>query len=384
MGEDQDRSDMNAIRRMVVKVGTAIIAEQSGRISRERAAKVASGIVDARNRDIDVVLVSSGAIAAGMERLGLETRPKDMESLQAAASVGQGILVGMYTDLFGERGVTVGQVLLTQHDMTHRKQYLNARHTIERLFDMGVVPVINENDTVATEEISFGENDMLAALVASLVGADLLVLLTDTAGLHTADPRRSEGARLIQRVDMITEDIESLGGETGSELALGGMSSKVQAAKVAVSTGVSTIIADGREPSIIKDILDGEEPGTFFLAAEKVRSKKRWIGYARGSRGRLLIDEGAAMALVAKRKSLLPAGVVAVEGDFDVGDSVDIVGPGGSVLGRGISSYSFKEADSIKGLRSDQIKKILGEKGEEIVHRDELVMFLKPKIEGKA
>jgi glutamate 5-kinase len=375
---------MKSIRRMVVKVGTTTIAERSGRISPERVAKLAEGMSDARNRGIDVALVSSGAIAAGMEKLGMETRPKEMDSLQAAASVGQGILVGMYMDLLGENGVTAGQVLLTQHDMTHRQQYLNARHTMERLFDMGVVPIVNENDTVATEEISFGENDLLAALVASLINADLLVLLTDTAGLYTADPKRSEGARLIERVDRITEDIESLGGETGSELALGGMSSKVQAAKVAVSTGVNTIIADGREPSIIKDILDGKEPGTYFPAERKVGSKKRWIGYARKSKGRLLIDEGAARALVARRKSLLPAGVTAVEGKFEVGDCVDIVDPQGRVLGRGISSYSFKEADYIKGLRSDQIKKVLGEKGEEIVHRDELVIFEGIDTEGKA
>jgi glutamate 5-kinase len=375
---------MKSIRRMVVKVGTTTIAEHSGRISPERVAKLAEGISDARNRGIDVALVSSGAIAAGMEKLGLDTRPKEMDSLQAAASVGQGILVGMYMDLLGENGVTAGQVLLTQHDMTHRKQYLNARRTMERLFAMGVVPIVNENDTVATEEISFGENDLLAALVASLINADLLVLLTDTAGLHTADPKRSQGARLIERVDRITEDIESLGGERGSELALGGMSSKVQAAKVAVSTGVNAIIADGRKPSIIKDILNGNEPGTFFAAERKVGSKKRWIGYARKSKGRLLIDEGAARALVDRRKSLLPAGVMAVEGEFDVGDCVDIVDQEGQVLGRGISSYSFKEADSIKGLRSDQIKKVLGEKGEEIVHRDELVIFKGIDTEGKA
>lgn len=375
---------MKPIRRIVIKVGTAIITEASGRINHKSAANLAAGIVEARRRGIDVALVSSGAIAAGMEKLGLEARPKEMETLQAVASVGQGLLVGMYADLFSRSGVSAGQVLLTQHDFTHRQQYLNARRTMERLFEMGVVPVINENDTVATEEISFGDNDILASLVASLIGADLLVLVTDTAGLHTADPRTDRGARLIERVERITEEIEGMAGEPGSDLALGGMSSKVQAAKVAVSSGVNVVIADGREPSTIEAVLDGKAPGTFFPAAEKVRSRKRWIGYARKSRGRLLIDGGAANALVARRKSLLPAGVLSVEGDFEVGDCVDIVGPDGRVIGRGISSYSFTEAEKIKGLRSDQIKKVLGEKGEEIVNRDELLVYDESEKERKA
>lgn len=366
---------MKSVRKVVIKAGTATITEGSGRISRERVANLTEGVMEARRRGIEVALVSSGAIAAGMERLGLETRPGDMESLQAAAAVGQGLLVSMYADLLQEKGVTAGQVLLTQHDMTHRQQYLNARHTLERLFDMGVVPIINENDTVATDEITFGDNDMLAALVASLVNADLLLLLTDTEGLYTADPRCADDARLIQRVEKITGEIEELGGESGGPLGLGGMTSKVQAAKVAVSTGAMTVIADGRRPGIVSEVLDGMMPGTFFPASARVGSKKRWIGYARRSRGLLRIDGGAARALVARRKSLLPAGVLEVEGDFEVGDCVDIVAPDGTVIGRGISSYSRQEADLIKGLRSDQVSKLLGEKGEEIINRDELVVF---------
>lgn len=375
---------MKSVRRMVIKVGSTTITEESGRIDRDRVANLAEGIVEARRRRIDVALVSSGAIAAGMERLGIESRPKDIKTLQAVAAVGQGLLVRMYTDLFAERGVATGQVLLTRYDMAHRQQYINARQTLERLFEMGVVPVINENDTTATDEISFGDNDMLAALAASLVDADLLVLLTDTGGLYTADPNRAQGARLIGRVERITEEIEEFGGEPGSHLGLGGMSSKVQAAKVAVSTGVKAVIADGREPGIITEILGGAMPGTFFPAAGKVKSKKRWIGYAGTSKGRLEVDEGAASALVARRKSLLPAGVVSVEGDFEVGDCVDIVGPEGKVMGRGITCYSRSEAELIKGMRSDRIKKVLGEKGEEIVHRDELMIFEEAEKEGKA
>lgn len=368
------RAKMDKIRRIVIKVGTATITEKSGRLSRERVKKITGQITEARSREVDVALVSSGAIAAGLEKLGIPERPSDIETLQAVAAVGQGILVRKYTDLFAASGITTGQVLLTQHDITHRQQYLNARRTLDRLFAMGVVPVINENDTVATEEITFGENDMLAALVASLVGADLLVLLTDTGGLYTGDPRKHCNATLIKRVELVTEEIEELGGDAG-ELGLGGMSSKVQAAKAAAATGVSTIIADGRERDTVIDILDGKEPGTFFVASGRVPSKKHWIGYARISKGRLIIDEGAVQALLVRRKSLLPAGVLGVEGDFGVGDCVDIVGPGGKVIARGLSSYDSGEARQVIGLRSDQITRVLGEKGEEIVNRDELVVF---------
>ena len=366
---------MENVRRMVVKVGTGIIAEKSGRISRKRLTGLVDQIVSARNRDIDVALVSSGAIAAGMEKMGLERKPSDMESLQAVAAVGQGILVHMYTDIFGARGVPVGQVLLTQYDMTHRQQYLNARQALERLFEMGVVPVINENDTVATEEIKFGENDLLAALVASLTGADLLVLLTDTAGLHTADPRKQQGATLLRWVDRITDDIQELGGEAGSHLGSGGMSSKIQAAKIAVSAGIRAIIADGRSTGIVSDILDGKEVGTHFPPSAKVSSKKHWIGYAKTSRGRLVIDDGAANAIMEAGKSLLPVGVIEAEGEFEVGDALDIVDREGRVIGRGLTNYGATEAKRILGLRSEKISEIIGERAEEMIHRDLMVVY---------
>jgi glutamate 5-kinase len=373
---------MENIRRLVVKVGTGIIAEESGRISRDRVTRLVEQIVYARNRGVDVALVSSGAIAAGLEKMGIEGRPSDIESLQAVAAVGQGLLVHMYADIFGAGGVPVGQVLLTQYDMTHRQQYLNARQTLDRLFQMRVVPIINENDTVATEEIKFGENDLLAALVASLAGADLLVLLTDTAGLHTADPHKDEGATLLRRVERITGEIEELGGEAGSRLGSGGMSSKVQAAKIAVSSGVHAIIADGRSPRVVPDILDGKEVGTYFPAAARVSSKKHWIGYAKKPSGRLVIDEGAAKALLEAGRSLLPAGVVEVEGDFQVGDALDIVDREGKVIGRGLSNYNSAEARRITGLRSDEIAEILGERAEEMIHRDLMVVYEDSPLPG--
>lgn len=374
---------MRPIKRIVVKVGTATVTDESGRVSEERIASLAGEMAAAAGRGVQIALVSSGAISAGIERLGLGERPRDMETLQAAAAVGQGLLIRMYTDAFTREKVTAGQVLLTREDLSHRRQYLNARHTLDRLFEMGVVPVINENDTTATEEISFGDNDMLAALVASLAGADMLLLLTDTEGLYTEDPRLSEEACLIERVERITDEIECMGGEAGSALSLGGMSSKVQAAKVAVSTGVAALIADGRRPGVITAVLEGRRPGTYFPPSRKVRSRKRWIGYARRSSGRLVIDGGAANALVSRRKSLLPAGLLEVEGEFEVGDCVDIVGPDGELIGRGITSYGHEEARKIIGLRSDQIRRVLGEKGEEIVNRDELVVFAQADEKGR-
>lgn len=366
---------MAKIKRIVVKAGSAIITEESGRIDRHRAGELAAQIADIKSRGIDVVLVSSGAIAAGMEKLGIDERPENIETLQAVASVGQGLLVHMYAELFGGLGITVGQVLLTQQDLSHRQNYLNSRNTLTRLLRIGVVPVVNENDTVSTEEITFGDNDMLAGLVSSLVRADLMVLLTDIGGLYTADPRSCEEARLLDRVDTITDEIEELGGEPGTRMSVGGMSSKIQAVKAATSTGVNSVIANGCEPEVLNRILNGEKAGTYFPASGYVGQRKHWIGYARKSAGRLIIDAGAVNALVEAGGSLLPAGVMGVEGDFAVGDCVDIVGKDGELIGRGESSYNAGEVARIKGLRSEQIAEVLGETGEEVVHRDVMVVF---------
>ena len=251
-------SELKRLSRVVIKVGTAVLAGESGRLDREMISWLAEGVERLRTDVTDVAIVSSGAIAAGMEKLGMSSRPCNLEELQAVASVGQGLLMHIYSEIMGSRGLSVGQVLITQSNLTHRQQYLNARHTLERLFEMGVVPVVNENDTVATEEITFGDNDTLAALLASLIRADLLVLLTDTEGLYTEDPRGRDKGKLISRVERITPDIERMAGEAGSRLASGGMSSKVQAAKIAVLGGVHVVIADGRSPEAFKNIIAGE------------------------------------------------------------------------------------------------------------------------------
>lgn len=371
------------MKRIIIKVGTSVITEDNGKICSERTEGLARGILSARSRGIEVALVSSGAIAAGMERLGLQERPTDIDMLQAVAAVGQGMLVHMYSNLFSAGGQVAAQVLLTRHDLSHRTQYLNARNTLEKLFGMGIIPVINENDTVATEEITFGENDLLAALVAGLVSADTLILLTDIEGLYSADPRVSQDAVLIERVERITPEIEAMAGERGSNLSSGGMASKLQAARIAVSTGAETFIACGREPGIIEQIIDGKGKGTVFPATRNLPARKRWLGYALRSYGQLAVDRGAAKALLTRTKSLLPAGVVSVQGDFRRGDCVEILDHRGRLIGRGISCYSAGEAERIKGLRSDQVEEVLGEKGEEIINRDEMLIYDRHRDEDK-
>lgn len=366
---------MSEIRTVVIKVGTTTITEKSGRINRRRALSLVSQMAQGRQQGVDLALVSSGAISAGVERLGLRARPTDVQELQAVAAVGQGLLVQMYTELFWRSRIPVGQVLLTQSDLTHRKQYLNARHTLAHLFAEGVVPIINENDTVATEEITFGDNDLLGALVAAAVKADLLVMLTDTAGLHTADPGTTGDAELLRRVEAVTPEIELLAGETRGVHGSGGMFSKVQAAKVAVSSGVPVIIADGNRRAVISEILSDKRPGTYFPAGGRVASKKHWIGFAKMSAGALVVDAGAATALRERGKSLLAAGVVDVRGEFRVGDAVDILDESGNLIGRGLTNYASGEAAGIKGMRSQQAREVLGEKAEPVVHRDDLLVF---------
>jgi glutamate 5-kinase len=363
------------IERMVIKIGTLVITGESGRVDRARMSNLVGQVARVHDRGISVGMVSSGAIASGMERIGIEERPSDLETLQAVAAVGQGALMQMYAEQFATRGITAGQMLLSRHDLTHRQHYLNARHTIERLFSMGVVPIINENDTVATEEITFGDNDTLAALVASMAGVDLLVLLTDTAGLHTADPFISDGASLLEEVEHITGEIESLAGEPSSVLGSGGMISKVRAARVAVMSGVDTVIADGRAPDTIEILASGGRKGTFFPAKERVSSKKQWIGFARKVCGRIVVDRGAVVAITSGNKSLLPAGVLAVEGDFMVGDCVEIADSEGRVIGRGLANYGTAEAERIKGLRTDRIGEVLGGPAEVMVHKDDMVVL---------
>jgi len=365
---------------IVIKLGSSIVADESGHVRDEVLARVADVVAERRREDDELVVVTSGAIARGMRVLDLAVRPRAIDELQAASAAGQGKLYRIYDELLRERDVASAQVLLTFFDMSARTHYLNARRTLRKLLDWGVVPVINENDTTTTDEISFGDNDFLAAQVAILVSADLLVLLTDTTGLHTADPHTDPGARLIEEV----HDFEGLAeleiGHATSPLGSGGMRSKVVAADMATAAGIATVVCNGLEPGPLRTTLQGGRAGTRFEPREsRYSSFKLWLRYAKPSHGQLLIDRGAVRALREQGTSLLPVGIVDVSGEFGAGDAVDIVetdgGTGrGGQIGKGICNYSAAELRRVKGLKSAQVREILPRATAEAVHRDYLVL----------
>src|SRR5262245_42242835 len=360
--------------RYVVKLGSSVVAEDSGALRADVLARVCDVVAERHGAGDDVVVVTSGAIARGIEVMGLAVRPTAVEDLQAASAIGQGKLYRVYDELLRERGLTSAQVLLTFFDMSARLNYLNARQTLRRLLDWRVLPVINENDTTTTDEISFGDNDFLAAQVAILIGADRLVLLTDTGGLYSSDPRRDPGARLVVEVS----GVEELGGyEIGlsrSPLGSGGMRSKVVAAEMATAAGIPVTITSGVERRAVADALAGAPSGTLFRPQEgRVSSFKLWLKYAKPTHGRLVIDEGAELALRERGTSLLPVGVVEVEGEFEAGDAVEVRCDGRAV-GKGIVNYSAAELRRIKGLKTDAVREVLPRATEEAVHRDYFVL----------
>jgi glutamate 5-kinase len=358
----------------VIKLGSSIVAGDGGEVREDVLRAVCGEVADLHERGEDVVIVTSGAIARGMRVLDLPLRPRAMGELQAASAVGQGKLYRVYDELLRERGVTSAQVLLTFFDVSARTHYLNARQTLRKLLDWRVVPVINENDTTTTDEISFGDNDFLAAQVAVLIGADRLVLLTDTAGLHTADPRRDPAARLVDEVT----DFEALGeldvGHAGTPLGSGGMRSKVVAAEMATAAGIETVIASGLEPGALSAAAAGEPRGTRFPAGDsRYSSFKLWLKYAKPARGKLEVDAGAARALREGGTSLLPVGIVGVTGSFDAGDAVEVV-DGDGLIGKGICNYSAAELERVKGLKSSEVREVVPRATEEAVHRDYFVL----------
>ncbi len=360
--------------RYVVKLGSSIVAEDSGALRAEVVARVCDEVVARHAAGDDVVIVTSGAIARGIQIMGLSPRPSAIEDLQAASAVGQGKLYRVYDELLRERGVTSAQVLLTFFDMSARTHYLNARQTLGRLLDWRVVPVINENDTTTTDDISFGDNDFLAAQVAILIGADLLVLLTDIDGLYTADPRTEPAAELVGEVT----DFEGLNrfdiGHTTSPLGSGGMRSKVVAAEMATAAGIPAVICNGLEEEAVRAVLDGGAAGTRFPAqAARYSSFKLWLRYAKPSHGTVVVDAGAARALREGGTSLLPVGIVEVVGGFDAGDAVHI-SAGAEVIGKGICNYSAGELRRVIGMKSAQVREVLPRATEEAVHRDYLVL----------
>lgn len=358
-------------RRIVVKVGTNLLTAGGDSLHAPTIRRIIGQVAALHRMEIQVVLVSSGAIAAGRETLGLMTRRpngglrrKDIPFKQVMAALGQSRLMQRYNDGFAEHGMQVAQALITKGDLDNREGYLNVRNTLEGLIALGVVPIVNENDVVDVHEIGeivFGDNDTLSAAVANVVDAGLLIILTDTDGLYETDPRRDPDAKLIHRVEEIDEQIEALAGAPGSARGRGGMATKIDAAKAATAIGIPVLVAGGHVPRILERVVAGEEIGTLFARRDdRVHSKERWLLSGLGSRGQITVDEGAVTALRASRCSLLPAGVSAVSGDFGRGDVVDICDPGGDRIGSGLTQYSAGEIERIKGAKTGDIVKLLG------------------------
>ena len=368
---------MKDAKRIVVKVGSALVTNRGEGLDIAAIAQWARQIARLRALGREIVLVSSGAIAEGMQRLGWKTRPHRMHQLQAAAAIGQMGMVQVYETCFREHGLRAAQVLLTHADLADRQRYLNARSTLLTLLELGVIPVINENDTVVTDEIKFGDNDTLGALVTNLIEADCLVILTDQAGLYTADPRKVPTAALVRQADAGDPALEEMAGGAGSAIAKGGMLTKVLAAKRAARSGANTVIASGREADILLRLAQGEHVGTLLVSATTpLAARKQWLADHVQVAGRLTIDNGAARALRSGGKSLLPIGVGNVEGEFERGAVVACVDLEGAEIARGLVNYSAAEARRIAGRPSGEIESTLGYVEElELIHRDNMVLL---------
>lgn len=370
------REPLRAARRVVVKIGTNALTSATGRFNRPHFDALGEDLLwAARGREL--VVVSSGAIALGVERLGLPARPKDIPGKQACAAVGQSRLMQAYEEAFGRSGRAVAQVLLTHEDVQDRRRYLNVKHALERLLAAGVVPVINENDTVSVDELKFGDNDTLAGLVAGVVEAEALVLLSDVEGLYTGDPRRDADAELMLSVERVTPEVLALAGGTSSEVGTGGMATKVRAAARATESGIRCVITSGAVPGRLRAVLEGEPVGTLFEPTGSRRSARAaWIAHALRPRGRLTVDAGAREAIVTGKRSLLPSGVRGVEGDFGRGDPVDLLDAAGEVFARGLAAYDANELRRIAGRHTADIEAVLGYRYlDEAVHRDDLAVL---------
>lgn len=363
-------------KRIVLKIGTSVLLDERNRISSAVAEGFARQVKAIRDLSVDVIIVSSGAIASGMEAMGLKKKPTEMAKKQALASIGQILLMKMYMEAFAKVSLNVSQVLLTHEDTKSRSRCLNLMNTIDSLLAMGVVPIINENDTLSFKEIMFGDNDNLSALIAQITGADLLFLLSDVDGLYDKDPKRHPHARMLSTVKRIDEEIEGLAGGTRSEKSVGGMASKIEAAKKAGHFGISTRVVKGDDPDVVLRVLKGEEIGTLFIPKRRLPRKKCWIAFAYKPKGRIRIDEGAVKALLSKGKSLLPSGIYDVQGDFTRGECVEISTKEDLMIARGIVNYSSADISKIMGSKSIEIENKLGYKyTEEVIHRDNMVLL---------
>jgi len=365
------------IRRIVIKIGSRVLASSTRGLNTQRIRRITKEIASLRQEGYEVVVVSSGAIVAGMKELGLSNKPKGIPLKQAAAAIGQSKLIQMYERNFSKFGIKAAQILLTRDDITDRRRFLNARNTLLTLLSYGVVPVINENDTVAIDEIKFGDNDLLSGLVTNVIDADLLIILSDIEGLFTADPSVHSNAKLIPVVEEITKDIETIAGDSKSIEGTGGMASKVETAKRASGYGIPAIIMNGKRPGLLVKALKGFDVGTIFLPNKsRLTSRKHWIASALPTSGHLILDKGAKDALMLRGRSLLPSGISDIKGHFEAGDAVTCEDEHGKVFAKGLTNYNSREIVKIRGKKTGEIEAILGYKDyDEVIHRDNLVVF---------
>lgn len=369
------KSTLQNVRKVLIKIGSAVLTGKDG-LDLQIIEQLVDEIAEFKSRGIQAVIVTSGAIASGKHRMGIAGPLKSMPQKQAAAAIGQSRLMRVYSNAFGKHGVYVAQILLTMADLTDRKRFLNVRNTMTTLMEWGVVPIINENDSVAVDEIKFGDNDHLAAMIANLTEIHLVINLTSTDGLYDRSPASGRKARLIPLVEEITDAIEAAATADTSSVGMGGMKSKVIAARKVTAIGIPYIIAPGKEKGILHAVMAGKEKGTLFLPmSDHLNSRKYWIAFTLRSRGKLVIDEGAKAALVEQGKSLLPSGILDVEGDFGIGDPVLCVDASGATLAKGLVNYSAAEIHKIMGLKSTKIEQVLGYKDyDEVIHRDNMAV----------
>ncbi|MFQ5801785.1 MAG: glutamate 5-kinase [Candidatus Methylomirabilales bacterium] len=365
------------VRRLVIKVGTGVLSRGTPGLHAEAIHGLVKQVATLMAQGMQTVLVSSGAVMAGMERLEREERLRNIPLKQAAAAIGQSALMATYEEAFAPFGIKVAQILLTREDVQDRVRYLNARNTLFTLLGLEVLPIVNENDTVAVEEIKFGDNDILSALVASGINADLLVMLTDQEGLYTADPRSDPGAQLIPVLSSPFSPDAFWAGPSRTLTGIGGMASKVEAARLATASHIPTMVANGLTPDVLLRLLSGESLGTLFLPqAARMRSRKRWLAFATRPRGGVQVDAGAIRALIHEGRSLLPSGIQKTVRSFQVGDVISILGVEGGEFARGLVNYSAEEVERIKGRKSSEIERVLGYKhSDEVIHRDNLVIL---------
>ncbi|MTI60523.1 MAG: glutamate 5-kinase [Firmicutes bacterium] len=374
---------MGKYNRIVIKIGSSSLTHNGGKLNLGRIDRFLRQMVDLKNQGKEVIFVSSGAIGAGMAELGLKERPGSIPEQQGIAAVGQALIMGVYNKFLREYGQIAAQILLTASDLENRERYLNAYNTLESLLRKGIIPIINENDTVATQEIKFGDNDTLSARVAGLVEADLLIILSDIEGMYNGDPRQGgENLKLINKVTKITPELRKIAGGNGSLIGTGGMQTKLQAAEISIESGITMVIGPGFRNNIINDIVTMLEEesnyniGTTFIPISNCLSKrKQWLLYNQADSGRITVDSGAAEALLYQGKSLLPGGITKVKGSFKKGDSVLIMDESGEELAKGLVNYSSGEVELIKGYHSGEIVSLLGyENGSDVIHRDNMVI----------